>query len=391
MKTVKILHTADLHLGSDFPSLGRKGPERATELISSFRRMLDYCRREDIDLLLIAGDFLESATIKGEELGLIRDLLAGLESTELVISPGNHDYYSPDSPYALEWPEGVHIIRKRLESLVLLGGRVRLFGSAFLSSYNRESSLAGFSEMSRDELDELYREKEDGVIFLGLFHGDIHAGEAGRGYNPIRMNDLPRGLFDYIALGHIHKRTEICYRGSTAYAYSGNPDPTSFSDSDLKGAYAGKVGRGVCDLHFIPFSSRLFMRVDVDLTGAEGYREMAERIRKVLAETGEDYRKNYYRIRLCGMRSGLPYFSLPVLMDDLAEDLPYLDIIDDSMAAFDREAISRDGTLRGSFIRSLLMDLDEAEKDGDFDRIQVIKRALQTGLSAFDQEDCRVH
>src|SRR5947209_2761071 len=62
---MRILHTADWHLGD---RLGSRGVDRTDDLRRAVERIADYCRREAIDVLLIAGDLFS------DKLGLQKDL-----------------------------------------------------------------------------------------------------------------------------------------------------------------------------------------------------------------------------------------------------------------------------------------------------------------------------
>lgn len=115
MDSIKILHFADSHLGSTFPGLGRKGRQRGEEILNTFRRIISYARKEEVDVILIAGDFIEASSITDRVIQLIKETLLTLPDTKIFIAPGNHDYYSIGSPYGGGWPSHVHIFRTPLE------------------------------------------------------------------------------------------------------------------------------------------------------------------------------------------------------------------------------------------------------------------------------------
>ena len=56
MKEVKILHTADLHLGA--ARTGVKGGK--AEIENTFLRIIRLCNAESVDFLLIAGDLFDA-------------------------------------------------------------------------------------------------------------------------------------------------------------------------------------------------------------------------------------------------------------------------------------------------------------------------------------------
>ena len=97
----KVLHASDLHLGAPLQALGAYAQERSREKIQTFRRMLTFCEEESVDVLLLAGDIFDNATIPLALLEEVQEMLATLTKTKVFISPGNHDYFAIDSPLSL--------------------------------------------------------------------------------------------------------------------------------------------------------------------------------------------------------------------------------------------------------------------------------------------------
>src|SRR6266436_6421867 len=101
---LKVLHTADWHLGRRFPSF----PEEAQKKLSRARmeviaRIFDVARRNAVDAVLCAGDLFddpEPAPDFWEGLArTFREQAAPHPSVFLV--PGNHDPLTPESVW---WP-----------------------------------------------------------------------------------------------------------------------------------------------------------------------------------------------------------------------------------------------------------------------------------------------
>ena len=97
-RTLKILHSADLHLDSPFEGLSAgKAAMRRGEQRELLGRLAALARQEDVDLVLLAGDLLDSDNSyfeTGEE--LVRWL--GAMGAPVFIAPGNHDRYTSQSP-----------------------------------------------------------------------------------------------------------------------------------------------------------------------------------------------------------------------------------------------------------------------------------------------------
>jgi DNA repair exonuclease SbcCD nuclease subunit len=51
---LKVLHTADVHLGAKFSGLGHKGASQREQLLVTFRNVVDTAINEKADIVLIA-------------------------------------------------------------------------------------------------------------------------------------------------------------------------------------------------------------------------------------------------------------------------------------------------------------------------------------------------
>ena len=63
MEKIRVLHCADLHLGSEFAAVPERARERRQELLRTVRNIIEICRQQQIDLLLIAGDLFEGSNV----------------------------------------------------------------------------------------------------------------------------------------------------------------------------------------------------------------------------------------------------------------------------------------------------------------------------------------
>ena len=104
--TVRVLHAADLHLDSPFAALGEeRAALRRQESRRQVRRLVDWANEQEMALMLLAGDLFDAdapyrptAPALAEALGAFRG--------QVVIAPGNHDWYDGDSAWAkTAWPE----------------------------------------------------------------------------------------------------------------------------------------------------------------------------------------------------------------------------------------------------------------------------------------------
>ena len=106
---MKILHAADLHLGTPF--LGRRDTQVAQlkdALLQVPRKLAELCKAHGCDLVLLSGDLFDGEP-DGDSIRALKQALEEM-AVPVFISPGNHDFCAPVCPYFTEkWTENVHI------------------------------------------------------------------------------------------------------------------------------------------------------------------------------------------------------------------------------------------------------------------------------------------
>jgi len=251
----RILHTADLHIDSRFESLPpEKAGLRRKELFGTMEKIISLTNENRVDLLLIAGDFLESDCVFYDTLEALAGLFAQTPA-RVFISPGNHDCIGPDSPYrSVGWPGNVHIFSsRRIARLDIPAMNTSVYGAAFDTPSCPRSLLSGF--------------RSDGLLGVNLMvmHADV--GGSAPQYNPVSEEELTASGLSYFAAGHIHKHSGILSAGKTLYAYPGCPEGRGFDETGEKGVILGDIGADGHALGFVPTAARRCHALTVDLTG----------------------------------------------------------------------------------------------------------------------------
>ncbi len=215
---MKILHTADWHLGA--PLQGH-GEELRQALGAVPGKILEIIKEETCDLVLLAGDVFDG----GYTPHTYQTVYNALQAMEVpvFITPGNHDFCAPDSPWNRElWPENVHIFcSQQIESVAIPALDCRVYG-------------AGFCSMDCPSLLEGFRAEQTEKYAIGIFHGDTT--QVNSPYNPITKAQVLNSNFDYLALGHIHKADQFT-AGKTLCAWPGCPMGKGYDEQGEKGVY----------------------------------------------------------------------------------------------------------------------------------------------------------
>ena len=196
---LKLLHTADWHLGRRFPMFTEDQELRLTrarrEVVS---RILDLAESRGVDAVLCAGDLFDDPSPKKEWWSAVLDDFRSRSSwtRPVILLPGNHDPLVPNSVY-----QTGHSFRDGLPSFVQVVDRddfkLELSDNAVLYSTPCRSH-AGQQDPTKHIPD---RETGDERIRIGLVHGqtfDIEGHQTNFPVNPDAARD--RGL-DYLALG----------------------------------------------------------------------------------------------------------------------------------------------------------------------------------------------
>lgn len=326
---LKIIHGADFHLDSPFAGLS---PERAARRRGEQRELLDrlaaLAREKQADLVLLAGDLLDSERVFRETAHALRSALASIPCP-VFISPGNHDYYSPRSVWAaLDWPENVHIFTSEAPERADLPG-CTLWGRAFTGAHSDRCPLEGIQV------------PDGGGLHIACVHGCV--GPSGD-YGPLSPTDIAGSGLDYLALGHVHQGSGLQKEGRTYWAYPGCPEGRGFDEPGEKGVLYVEAEPGRVTAQFVPLAKRRYEIFTADITGAP---DALSAVRAVLPEDRENL---ICRVILTG-EGDAP--DLPALERALAPELYGLTLIDRTRLPRNLWARREEDALTGLFLRTM--------------------------------------
>ncbi|WP_446787311.1 exonuclease subunit SbcD, partial [Macellibacteroides fermentans] len=261
---LKIIHTADWHLGQSF-----FGYDRQPEHTAFLKWLAETVSDRQIDVLLIAGDVFDvanpSASAQRQFYHFLKEINLANPGLQVVVVAGNHDSAARlEAPNPLLEELGIAVVGvvKRNES-----GEID-FNSLLLPLRNRDGSVqaycmavpflrqgdypptdqkdqntyvAGVERMYRG-LYEFAMEKagtELPLVAMGHLHvlgAELSDDDRSErvimgGLESVTSDSFPRELA-YTALGHIHKAQKV--GGREEVRYSGSPLPMSFSETNYR-------------------------------------------------------------------------------------------------------------------------------------------------------------
>lgn len=251
---MKILHTADWHLGH---RLHERSQQEEQLLFLAW--IEDYIKTHAVDVLLISGDVFDTGVPSSQSLKMYYDFLVNLRGStceHIVITGGNHD--SPgtiNAPKELLETLNIKVVGKSTDAIedevfTLCTGKESVIISAvpYLRDQDIRRAVEGetFDQVSdryKQALINHYdkaaayctsiRKGKTPLIAMGhLFavggtisdsEQNIYVGSLGH----IGAEDFPK-VFDYIALGHLHRPQIVGEKSHIRY--SGSPVILSFSE-----------------------------------------------------------------------------------------------------------------------------------------------------------------
>lgn len=371
MNTVKILHCADIHIGAALSYLGDTAAQRRYETLLTFERIIDTAVAEGVQIIAAAGDIFDSNGTEDSFVNAVFEKIASVPEIKVVLALGNHDPLSSDSPFNNpKLPQNLFVLGTKDDCITFDDLKTRVYGRSFEDVY-----LKGEERFS-------VTPPEDGCINLMVLHGELRS-DLNSNYNSVTAGFIKSSGMDYIALGHIHKRTEPQKIGDTYYAYCGCPEGQGFDETDEKGVYIGQIGRGLCDLRFVPMSKRRHICEKIDVTGINSSAEISTAAVTLLREKyGEQYGENLYKIELTGSISEDFNLNLTEILSRVSEKVYYAKIKDRTEFSVDTEKLAGEISLKGLFVKNMLERINNANEE----EREALENALKLGLRAFGTE-----
>lgn len=359
---IKIAHCADLHLES-------KSETKNYEIKETFLNMLKVCKNENVDFLLISGDFFDDTNVNEKAIIWVKNQLENF-GLKTVISPGNHDPFTNDSPYNKgAWPKNVYIFKEnKLTHFDFPELKTKIFGAAFTSIYQKNT------------LFNLKENLDDDFLNICVMHGTMTKSND-EFYNPINPSKIEESGFDYVALGHIHKRSEILKLGKTLCAYSGSVCPKGFSETGAKGIYIGEISKNEQSFKFKKVCKHSYEKITLDISNINNISDFI--LENIKLNFGEGFENNSYEITLIGEIEEEFNLDIDAIKLFLSRHLHFARIKDKTETKIDFAKLNLRNDFKSLFIKEALKQINDAETE---EEKEIAKTALKLGLKAFTED-----
>jgi DNA repair protein SbcD/Mre11 len=356
---VKLLLFADLHLDAPFawarPETARLRRANRRETLT---RILALADAERVDAVLCAGDLFEHDRVTPDTVAFLQASFARTDR-RIVLAPGNHDWLSPRSPYAItDWSPNVHLFRESILTPLPVAEGLTLWGAAHRAPANTDGFFAGFRP-------------DRGGIHLALAHASERSllgwQEAGKQpHAPFDASEIAEAGLSHAFLGHYHLP-----RDAERHTYPGNPDPLEFGEDGDRGAVLVEVqpdGGVQRERRRVAVSEVADVTVTID--EARHANDVQEAVTASIAGLA-----GCVRVTVEGELA--PGVTLD--LQELQRLGPHLDGLQVRAGriglGYDLDSIAAESTVRGQFVRDALSEI------GDDD---ARRRVVLTGLRALE-------
>lgn len=351
---------ADLHLDASFHwASPRTASRRRQARRDTLERILGVADEVDADAILCPGDLYEQDRFTPDTREFLRGVF-GRTHRRILIAPGNHDWFGPQSLYAeTRWSSNVELFKQDVLAPIEFVEGLTIWGAAFTRPTRASGFFQGGFSVDR------------GGIHLALFHGSENSGlpfETEKApYAPFVVSDIERAGLSHAFVGHYHTP-----RGGALHTYPGNPDPLTFGETGDRGVAIAEVASdGTVRIERRTVAVSSVHDLEVDVTGCSSLQDILERTAELLHG-----RNGVARLTLCGELSPDVELDLQPICD-VTHELDDLVVRSSELhACYDLDSLAQEATVRGQFVRDVRAsrDIDESDR----------RKVLVTGLRALD-------
>ncbi|MFH1502923.1 MAG: DNA repair exonuclease [Candidatus Eisenbacteria bacterium] len=309
---LKLVHTADVHLGAPLGWLGERAAVQREQLKRTLTAVVDLAVAEKADCLVIAGDLFDSQSPPASDVRFAFQECGrfGAETgAAVVILPGSHDHLGPTSVYASYRKEfdrtgGVSVLGldgRQSVDLERCGLSVR--GTPPLSNRSSTHQLAGLRPDPRFSWN------------VAVAHGSLTTAPVAPDDHPVSPDEIAAGGWSYVALGHWHSWRDVSV-GRTKAIYPGAPEVMAVDQSGAGHVAVVELTPEGTNVKKVRVGSRAVLDLDVDVTGLPGMSAVADRVRSQAAPDAD----TILRLTVSGLAAVDAGLDVETLCDDLAPD-----------------------------------------------------------------------
>jgi DNA repair exonuclease SbcCD nuclease subunit len=362
---LRLLHTADVHLGARHADLGDAAAAQRERQFAAFKASVDLALAEKVDLFLVAGDLFDSNVQPRRSVERVAAELARLAQARIrtVLVPGTHDVFDRSSVYRAYNLAAMAGTGPRDDLVVLLTPRrpwihfpaldAVIHGPVFATKRAPHSPLRDLASV----------QTPPATWKIGLLHAAIAIpGRTDHDDVVITTDEIAASGLDYLALGHWHAAQQAKAKAVT-YAYSGAPEPVAV-DQDR----AGKVLLVTLDEHdarrTVSVEERTvgrttFEHLEIDASDIASQPALVDRLAALASPD------RVLDVRVIGVRPDELDLEPDEVEVALRGSFLRVRVRDASLPALTEGALPPQETIAGAFIRNVEGRIADLEASGD--------------------------
>ncbi len=331
---MKLLHTADLHLGA---LNKRLTPTKATavkdEQILQIGDFFEYAKQNSVEAILISGDLFHNKIIPLKTQKVFFDYVrnSGIKTFYLR---GNHDkeYFSKQL-----MPDNFIMFEEELETYSF--DKFTISGQQACAKMQKPIFL------------------DDKFHFM-MLHGDIYNRNSQDGIDLEYYKNLK---INYLALGHIHNFSSGNLDKDGVYVYSGSMFSNGFDECGEKGFVEIEIKDNKLNYAFKKFAKREYKIVQADITDKISYNQIKQVVEKNLSSIPP---QNIVRLVLQGYYKEESEKYISLLEKEFADRFYYFEIVDKTKIKIDIEKIKREElSFKAEFLKLVETDKELSEEE----------------------------
>lgn len=379
---LRLLHTADVHLGARHADLGEQAVAQRERQFAAFKATIDLALAEKVDVVLIAGDLFDSNSQPKRSVERVAAELKRLAENKIrtVIIPGTHDVYDRSSVY-------------RAHDLVAMASAVG--GEDLVTVLTPErpdvhlvacdavihSRVFDTKRAPHSPLNDLHVGADKRATWkIGLLHAAVSIpGRTAGDDVVVTKEEIAATGLDYLALGHWHS-TQRGTAGAVTYAYSGAPEPVAV-DQDKAGKVLlvtldNALGQKAVAIEERQVGRTRFEKLELDAAAIKSQPALVEQL---TAKADKDL---VLDVRLVGVKADDLDIDVDEIETQIRSSFLKVRVRDLSLPAMTEGILPPPDTIAGAFIREVegrIAELEAADGEAQAAEAAELRDILRLG------------
>ena len=375
---MKFLHISDIHINKSFATKDeRLSKALKKKLKRSFFNAIDYCIKEDLDALVIAGDLFDHYPIEFESKIWVLEAFEKLKKANVAVlyASGNHDYTSVSSDLiTMDFPSNVKTFFDEQYQVHTLTSK----------SQGKSYNFIGCGHRVAHEKRPLIHDFPKGD-YIGIGHTLVASSLVvnEKSYLPSELEVLKNLNYRYFALGHVHQRGPLDVKESLCY--SGSLMGLNRNETGPKGGYLIKVDDQGIEKEFVALSALTYEDFYFDISDyshlENAFDGLMQKLKDTFAERVlEDF---FVSIYLKGQSSLYTKLREEKLLKQfeilILEHLDFIDVkvINQTKTLYDAGAYKQEKSVLGA----VLFALDDLKESLDVQGLNLLNRYDEKSLN----------